>query len=215
MSARSFRIVGAGIVSVALATSLSGCLVANNHTSVGDLADDTVQGALDDASSALDDAANAMSDIQADIADSLNTITEMLSNLGNVPQILDDLFGAQNVTTKTDRVVIEDAQTGKMVAELTGKDDLERLATALSGMSYASWEVVSSRPDTPAYRVLHCFQHDTVLLGQSIGNTKSSEVLTLTTFEDSNVIELTVEPVNFTLDLKVSDADLATLNGLA
>lgn len=214
MSARSFRIAGAAFVSVALAASLSGCLVRDNHASVGDLADETVQDALDDASSAIDDVAGALDDIKSDFADSLGDLGGTLGNLGDIPQMLDDLFASDDAATKTDRVVVEDAQTGAVVADITDTDGLKRVVSTFSGLDCASWELVSSAPDAAAHRVLHFFQHDTVLLGQSVENVESSEVARLTTFDGSNVIEITVLPLDFTLQFKVPDADLAALNGL-
>lgn len=215
MSVRSLRIAGAGFVSIALAASLSGCLVTDNHASVGDFADEAVRRALDDASGALDDVASALDGIKSDLTDSLGDLSGTLGTLGDIPELLDDLFASDGAATKTDRVVVEDAQTGEVVADITDADGLKRVVSTFSDLDCASWELVSSVPDTAEDRVLRFFQHDTVLLGQSVENTESSEVARLTTFDESNVIEITVLPLDFTLQFTISGADLAALNGLA
>ena len=76
------RIVAACAAALTLTAPLSGCLVTDNGTDVGDLRDGSAQ-------QALDDAANAVDDARQDVADAFDRAQEEVG--GSFGEVGDDL----------------------------------------------------------------------------------------------------------------------------
>lgn len=215
MRNRPARLILPALAAGGIALSLSGCLVADNRADIGSIATDTVQEALDGASSAMADASGALSGAQEDIANALGDISSLMDNLANVPEILTELFGTDGAVSKTERVTIEDAATGAVSVEYTDASDIARIENSFATMDTDAWTLVSSHPDSQtAERTIRFYQRGTVRLGQDSTDTGTTEVLAITTYADSPIIELAVAPIDFTIDLELTQADIDALRSL-
>ena len=202
------RIVAACAAALTLTAPLSGCLVTDNGTDVGDLRDGSAQQALDDAANAVDDARQDVADAFdraqeeaggsfGEVGDDLTSMFEKLEgsldSLSQAPEILDEAFGSGTALSAAERVVIEDA---------------------FAAFSYDSWKIVPTNPGDPEFTLL-LWQRETRKAGQSAEDLQVYEALAITCYRDSNVVELSVPPVGLTMDLELTDADIAALRALA
>lgn len=202
-------------LSLALVAPLSGCLVAGNTGSrIDELSDPSIQDALDQTSDALGDVADALDQVQSDIAGAINDVTGTLEDLSDLPSVLTDLLGKDGVLSKAQTVTVEDAQTGEVLATYDDASDISQLTDTLSGMDYAAWRLVASRPDSPEEFIVRVSQTETLKLGQDPDTLATNELFTITTFADSPVIELDIASLSFTPALELPEADIACIRGL-
>ena len=216
---KTLRLAAAAGMALALAAPLSGCLVAGNSTSVGDLRDGSVQQSLSDATDALSDAqqdiADALQDAQSDIVAALCDVADTLDGLADVPQILDEAFSEGAALSKTVSVTVEDARTGTTLHEYQG-DDIARIERTFADLDTSAWALVSSRPDAAdAEYTMRFFQRETQKAGQSAEDVGAYEALSITTYEDSDIIELAVPPIDLVLDFRLSGTDMESIRSLA
>lgn len=173
-NARTLRpVLLMGIVAacLTLACLLSGCSVVTDE---GD-------GSLDDALNSLDSAQQDLQDAAQVTEDALNLVFD-----GGLP---DDLVAHLDSFGKDmQSAVVIDAQTGKVINQV---DDPARVTKVASKINLV--EMVSSHPDssTAEYQISFS-QNETIKLGQSADDVKQVEALTITTYQDSNIIELHV-----------------------
>lgn len=223
------RIVAACAAALTLTAPLSGCLVTDNGTDVGDLRDGSAQQALDDAANAVDDARQDVADAFdraqeevggsfGEVGDELTSMFEKLEgslgSLSQAPEILDEAFGSRTALSAAERVVIENAHGGGTLAEYSGSEQLAQVADTFAAFSYDSWKIVPTNPGDPEF-TLRLWQRETRKAGQSAEDLQVYEALAITCYRDSNVVELSVPPVGLTMDLELTDADIAALRALA
>lgn len=211
------RVVSATLVLCVTVSLLGGCSYGNS-TSVADLMGDAVQGALDTASSVLDGVSGVLSDTFGDAANdasaSLEDASRALSDVGDIPSLLAETFGADGLAQKAARIDVEDASTGKVVASYDA-DDQAAVMASLSELDYSSWTVVSSHPDdATAEYVIRLYQQETQKLGQSADEVGMQEPATITTYAGSNVVQIAVPGWAITVDIELPAADMETLRGL-
>ena len=119
---------------------------------------------------------------------------------------------AQNVTNAADalaniewdkpgRIVVRDAQTSDVLAET---DDQAKIGDAFSKLTSASG--MARTPDAPEELQIELWQNETIKLGQDEADAEETEVVEVVTYEGSDVVTLTVVPVNLTLNLESYDA---------
>ena len=211
------RLFAAAALAFALATSLSGCLIADNkEATIDDLGDPSIQDALDQTSDALADVSGALDSVQQDIANALNDVAGSLQNLADAPDALAELFQQDGIASKAQAVRIENAKTGETVAELTDAQDLKEVAASFARMDYVSWKVVASHPDAAsAERTVVFSEDETIKLGQDPADVQTADTIRITTYENSNVIELVVVPLDFALDLELPASDIETIRAIA
>lgn len=210
------RLAVTAAAALAIVLPLSGCLVAENDVSVGDLAGSTIQEGLDSASDALADAANIMDATQSDIANALDALNRSLSQLANAPETFSQLFGEDGVASKAQTITIEDAQDGTVLAQITEADQIRTAAASLSAMDFSGWKLVSSRPDeATAERTIVFSQDETVKLGQDANTVETSELMRVTTYADSPIIQLTVPSIDSSFNLELPAEDIAAIRELA
>ena len=214
------RIVAACAAALTLTAPLSGCLVTDNGTDVGDLRDGSAQQALDDAANAVDDARQDVADAFdraqeevggsfGEVGDDLTSMFEKLEgsldSLSQAPEILDEAFGSGTALS---------AHGGGTLAEYSGSDQLAQVAETFAAFSYDSWKIVPTNPGDPEF-TLRLWQRETRKAGQSAEDLQVYEAIAITCYRDSNVVELSVPPVGLTMDLELTDADIAALRALA
>lgn len=202
---------------------LSGCVITDNANQLADLAESSVQDALNDAASAFNDVAGdiagAFSGAQGDIAqagsdvsDAFSDAGDTLSALSDIPALVDSVFNTEALGGKGEQLEIINAQTGNTVATYGNSDGL---VDVLGGLDYPSWRVVSSTPDdaVPEYR-MRITQLTTIKAGQTEEDRQRFEVATITTYQDSNVVEITFANPVVAVDLELPEADIAELRHL-
>lgn len=212
------RLAAATALTAAFAAPLSGCLVADNEARIGDLEATDVQNALDEAGSALDEANSALKDafggIGENIGGSIDGLIDLLGNLADTPALLSGLFKDGELAASSSRLEIVDAQSGDTIKIVEDPNGFAQIGQTFSAMDTGSWNLVSSHPDAgTGERVLRFFRPptETVVGGDS---QRAVETLTITTYRDSNIIEIVVAPIDFTLDLELPDADIAALRSI-
>ena len=109
---------------------------------------------------------------------------------------------------KISRVVVIAAQTGDAVAEVT---DQSAIAQALAPLSEVN--SVAAAPETSEEYLFEVWQPRTVLAGESAADAEDVKVLELVTFEQSDVVRMTLEPtgISFCLSSPVTADSLRQL----
>ena len=200
------RIVAACAAALTLTAPLSGCLVTDNGTDVGDLRDGSAQQALDDAANAVDDARQDVADAFdraqeevggsfGEVGDDLTSMFEKLEgsldSLSQAPEVLDEAFGSGTALSAAERVVIEDAHGGGTLTRVL------RIRSARAGRGYVRGVLVrqledrATNPGDPEF-TLRLWQRETRKAGQNAEDLQVYEALAITCYRDSNVIELSV-----------------------
>lgn len=139
---------------------------------------------------------DAASDVADSATDFANQMTEMADALSSVEW------------DKVSKLAVYDAQTGEQVAEITDQAAIENAFAGLSDVNG-----VAATPNAPAEYRAEIWQPATITAGE----TKPSgeiQVLEVVTYEDSDVVTMTVTPIDFTLSL-TSPQTAAALRELA
>ena len=110
---------------------------------------------------------------------------------------------------KVSRLVMRDANTGEVVRELTDQQEIEGVFELLSDANG-----LAAEPDGGAEYVFELWQPETQRLGQDANDLDEVEVLEVTTYEGSPVVELEVSPIGLRLHI-TSQAAADALRSLA
>ena len=110
---------------------------------------------------------------------------------------------------KVCRLVVRDAQTGKVIREVTDQREIEDAFEPFSGEGG-----IATEPDEPAEYVFELWESETQKLGQSADDLKEYKGLEVTTYEGSAVVGLEVSPIGLKLYL-TSQAAAGELRALA
>lgn len=222
VSRRLPHLIIAGCCALTVA-GLSGCVVAGNGT-IADLADTSVQDALEDTADQLSDAsqdiADAFSGVQSDIsgafdgmADSLADAGVIVDGLAHVHQALDSILSPEALSAKGEALEVIDLADNSTVA---GYGNSSGLIDVLDGLAYTTWKLVPSHPDESTVQYLLRFtQQETQKAGQSQDDLRRVELFTITLYENSNIIRLDATAAcNMELDLELPDKDITALRDL-
>ena len=126
-----------------------------------------------------------------------DALVDFAESASKIAQTLEDIQW-----DKTSRAVVTDAATGEEVAELTDQAQIDEIFSPLTGQNG-----LAPTPDAPEEYVVHIWQPATVTL---VGGSDSDEVevVRLTTYEGSEVVTLTVVPIDLSINLS-NEANVA------
>ena len=110
---------------------------------------------------------------------------------------------------KACRLVVRDAQTGEVIREVTDQREIEDAFEPFSGEGS-----IATEPDEPAEYVFELWEPETQKLGQSADDLKEYKGLEVTTYEESPVVGVEVNPIGLKLYL-TSQAAADALRALA
>lgn len=142
----------------------------------------------------------------SDEADDLaNAITNVVESATQAAEQLQDVEW-----DKLSRAVVRDAATGDVIAEVTDQPTVEAAFAPFS-----SENGLTRKPKEPEEYLIEVWQPTTVKLGQDASDTEEIQVLEVTTYENSDVVTLTVVPIELTLHLDTSAGAADALRALA
>lgn len=126
-------------------------------------------------------AANTADDFAAAASDFADQMTEMADALSSVEW------------NKVSRLTLYDAQTGEQLAEVPDQAEIESVFAGLAGVNN-----LAAAPDAATELRAEVWQPATIKAGEAKPNGEV-KVLELTTYEDSDVVTLTVSPIGLEL----------------
>lgn len=138
------------------------------------------QTGVEDAVNAVDDLAQHATATAQDIAERAQEASDALADID---------------WSKESRVAVRNASTGEVIAELS---DQAAIGAAFSGLSEAG--NLAATPDAPEEYVFEVWQNATIELGESSASTEQVQVLSVVTFEGSDIVRLTVSPIGLSLN---------------
>ena len=144
--------------------------------------------------------------IFGDTADSpVDSLTNLVENAVEAANQLQDVEW-----DKLSRAVVRDAATGDVVAEVT---DQPRIEAAFA--PFSSENGLTSKPENAEEYLIEVWQPTTVKLGEDAADAEEVQILEVITYRDSNVVTLTVTPLDLTLHLDTSAGTADALRALA
>lgn len=144
--------------------------------------------------------------IFGDTADSpVDSLTNLVENAVEAADQLQDIEW-----DKLSRAVVRDAATGDVVAEVTDQPTIEAAFA-----SFSSENGLTSKPENAEEYLIEVWQPTTVKLGEDAADAEEIQILEAITYRDSNVVTLTVTPLDLTLHLDTSAGTADALRALA
>lgn len=144
--------------------------------------------------------------IVGDATDSpVDSLTDLVENAVEAADQLKDVEW-----DKLSRAVVRDAATGEVVAEITDQPTIE---TAFA--PFSSENGLASKPENAEEYLIEVWQPTTVKLGEDAADAEEIQILEVITYRDSNVVTLTVTPLDLTLHLDTSAGTADALRALA
>lgn len=196
------------------ALTLTGCGGAGIDLNIGDIADNSVQDAIDTAGDALDQANRALVGAASDLDESMGQLADALRELSDVPGLLSALFSDNELADTSSRLELIDAQTGEVLDSLDTASELEQVGDSLSGMDVNSWQLVSHVPDDiEADRILRFYSKKTATMLES-GDNQEIETLKITTYKNAPYATMNISVLDLTLDFQLPQQDADTLRNL-
>ena len=129
---------------------------------------------------------------KVDEAQSLaDSLTDMAENATEVAQTLEDIDWG-----KTVRAVVRDAATGEELAEITDQAQIDEIFSPLSQVNG-----MAPTPDAPEEYVVEIWEPEAIKLGQSADDVGEYKGLEVVTYEGSDVVTLTVVPIDLSINL--------------
>ena len=145
-------------------------------------------------------------DIVGDTTDSpVDSLTDLVENAVEAADQLQDVEW-----DKLSRAVVRDAATGDVVAEVTDQPTIEAAFAPFS-----SENGLTSKPENAEEYLIEVWQPTTVKLGEDAADAEEIQILEVITYRDSNVVTLTVTPLDLTLHLDTSADTADALRALA
>ena len=106
--------------------------------------------------------------------------------------------------------MVRDAATGEVIAEVTDQPTIEAAFAPFS-----SENGLTSKPENAEEYLIEVWQPTTVKLGEDAADAEEIQILEVITYRDSNVVTLTVTPLDLTLHLDTSAGTADALRALA
>ncbi len=132
----------------------------------------------------VEDAAKDAADTAANAVDTARNLTA-LSNIE---------------AGKISRLVVRDAVTNEVITEITDQNAINNALAGMSGINS-----IASTPEEPQEYLFEIWQPATILFGESSSETNDIMVLEIVTFKGSEVIRMTVSPLNLSLSFSAPD----------
>ena len=170
--------------SVLVALSIASLMVASlllSGCSVNfSLNEDSINDAVDSASEARESFANAAKEYE---------------------EIAEILAGVES--NKATRIVVCDPKTGKTITEITDQSTIEKALMPLSEEN-----TLAVKPDTPEEYIFELWQPETITLGKDKSDVSEEKVLEITTYKDSNTIQISLVALG-NISLSMTSAESA------
>lgn len=168
-----------------------------------------VQQTAEEAQQTINDLSNLAQDLQNTASD-VSSAFENLTNIEDVPSALAELFGVSGTSIdKLSRIEVTNLETNA-TTEVT---DHALLVAAFSGIDPSQWTYTLDEPaaSTAEYEFV-LYQYDTINAGETASdNQEESQLISFTTYADSNIISLEVANLPISLNLMLPASDIQTI----
>lgn len=135
----------------------------------------------------------------------VDSLTDLVENAVEAANQLKDVEW-----DKLSRAVVRDAATGEVIAEVTDQPTIEAAFAPFS-----SENGLTSKPENAEEYLIEVWQPTTAKLGEDAADAEEIQILEVITYRDSNVVTLTVTPLDLTLHLDTSAGTADALRALA